>query len=153
MTERYQKLHQWYIIPRLIPPFTERLTLQIHFNGHRATCGNHIDCADMTTEPSIAFDSVGLDEEAPCMGSKLEFRHWVITGIPGSDVSEGEVVSEYIAPPSRPESWGSRRVAFLLYREPNSPCYPPLGPYDEFCMSRYATQSGLTLVAADSCII
>ncbi|XP_076759629.1 protein D2 isoform X2 [Xylocopa sonorina] len=46
-----------------------------------------------------------------------EWHHWLVGNIPGSDVSKGEVLSEYIGS-GPPEGTGLHRYVFLLYKQP-----------------------------------
>ncbi|XP_011160620.1 protein D2 isoform X2 [Solenopsis invicta] len=46
-----------------------------------------------------------------------EWHHWLVGNIPGSDVSKGEVLSQYIGS-GPPQGTGLHRYVFLLYKQP-----------------------------------
>ncbi|XP_032672736.1 protein D2-like isoform X3 [Odontomachus brunneus] len=45
-----------------------------------------------------------------------EWHHWLVGNIPGSDVSKGEVLSEYVGS-GPPQGTGLHRYVFLLYKQ------------------------------------
>ncbi|KAL6423217.1 hypothetical protein ACFW04_010111 [Cataglyphis niger] len=46
-----------------------------------------------------------------------EWHHWLVGNIPGSDVSKGDVLSQYIGS-GPPKGTGLHRYVFLLYKQP-----------------------------------
>ncbi|KAF7382915.1 hypothetical protein HZH66_013317 [Vespula vulgaris] len=46
-----------------------------------------------------------------------EWHHWLVANIPGSDISKGETLSEYVGS-GPPEGTGLHRYVFLLYKQP-----------------------------------
>ncbi|XP_029154981.1 protein D1-like isoform X1 [Nylanderia fulva] len=46
-----------------------------------------------------------------------EWHHWLVGNIPGSDVSKGEVLSQYVGS-GPPKHTGLHRYVFLLYKQP-----------------------------------
>lgn len=59
------------------------------------------------------------DPDAPSRQTPTfrEWHHWLVGNIPGSDVSKGEVLSDYIGS-GPPEGTGLHRYVFLLYKQP-----------------------------------
>ncbi|XP_018312464.1 protein D2 isoform X1 [Mycetomoellerius zeteki] len=59
------------------------------------------------------------DPDAPSRQNPTnrEWHHWLVGNIPESNVSEGEVLSEYIGA-GPPQGTGLHRYVFLLYKQP-----------------------------------
>lgn len=58
------------------------------------------------------------DPDAPSRAEPTyrEWSHWLITNIPGDDVSKGEVLSAYIGS-GPPQGTGLHRYVFLIYKQ------------------------------------
>ncbi|XP_011049116.1 PREDICTED: protein D2-like isoform X1 [Acromyrmex echinatior] len=59
------------------------------------------------------------DPDAPSRTNPInrEWHHWLVSNIPGSNVSKGEVLSEYVGS-GPPKDSGLHRYVFLLYKQP-----------------------------------
>ena len=60
------------------------------------------------------------DPDAPSRKNPIaaEWHHWLVTNIAGSDVSTGDVMSEYVGA-GPPKDTGLHRYVFLLFKQPN----------------------------------
>ena len=60
-----------------------------------------------------------LDPDAPSRADPKfgEWHHWLITNIPGSNLSKGDVSSEYVGA-GPPEGSGLHRYVFVLFKQP-----------------------------------
>lgn len=47
-----------------------------------------------------------------------EWHHWLVTNIPGKDLSKGDVLSDYIGSGPPPDT-GLHRYVFLVYKQPS----------------------------------
>ncbi|KAK3595323.1 hypothetical protein CHS0354_004478 [Potamilus streckersoni] len=62
----------------------------------------------------IMNDPDAPSRKDPVMG---EWHHWLVTNIPGADVSKGEEVTQYVGA-GPPKGTGLHRYVFLLYKQP-----------------------------------
>nr|AAL91110.1 16kDa-like protein [Onchocerca volvulus] len=60
-----------------------------------------------------------IDPDAPSRRNHTyrEFKHWLVTNIPGQNISEGEVLAEYVGA-GAPKGTGFHRYVFLVYKQP-----------------------------------
>ncbi|XP_076630041.1 protein D2 isoform X3 [Colletes latitarsis] len=72
-----------------------------------------------TAEANAFYTLCMTDPDAPSRKTPTfrEWHHWLVGNIPGSDVSKGEVLSEYIGS-GPPQDTGLHRYVFLLYKQP-----------------------------------
>ncbi|XP_029053248.1 protein D2-like isoform X1 [Osmia bicornis bicornis] len=70
-------------------------------------------------DPNTFYTLCMTDPDAPSRQKPTfrEWHHWLVGNIPGSDVSKGEALSEYIGS-GPPEGTGLHRYVFLLYKQP-----------------------------------
>lgn len=115
------------IVPDVIdkaPPEICRVTYSC---GLRAELGNVLKPIQVRDEPHVRwkicpnyFYTICMtDPDAPSR-KKPEFRewhHWLVVNIPGYEVAEGQVLSEYIGA-GPPKDTGLHRYVFLVYRQP-----------------------------------
>jgi len=61
-----------------------------------------------------------LDPDAPSRAEPTlgEVHHWLVTNIPGNDISKGEVLIGYIGS-GAPKGTGLHRYIFLVYKQPS----------------------------------
>lgn len=59
------------------------------------------------------------DPDAPSRKTPTakEWNHWLVGNIPGSDLSKGQVLTEYVGA-GPPKDTGLHRYVFLLYKQP-----------------------------------
>lgn len=69
-------------------------------------------------EPNTYYTLVKVDPDAPSRANPQyrEWRHWIITNIPGNNYKLGNVVSPYIGA-EPPQGTGYHRYVFLLYKQ------------------------------------
>ncbi|CAK9824842.1 Phosphatidylethanolamine-binding protein homolog F40A3.3 [Anthophora retusa] len=77
--------------------------------------------------PTITWDGNANEYYTVCMTDPdapsrkdpkfREWHHWLVGNIPGSEISKGEVLSEYIGS-GPPKDTGLHRYVFLLYKQP-----------------------------------
>ncbi|XP_018568619.1 protein D2-like [Anoplophora glabripennis] len=115
------------IVPDVISTVPAKV-LSVRFkSGKQVNLGEEIQPKYVTESPEVQYDSdpnsfytlVFTDPDAPSRKNPIrrEWHHWLVVNIPGSKVSEGEVLSEYIgsAPPQGSEL---HRYTFILYKQP-----------------------------------
>ncbi|XP_058812159.1 protein D3-like [Topomyia yanbarensis] len=115
------------IIPDVIavaPPAIVKVSFP---SGHEVNLGNELTPTQVKDQPSVSWDAdpnalytlIMTDPDAPSRAKPKmrEWKHWLITNIPGSDVASGETIAEYISS-APPEDSGSHRYIFLVYKQP-----------------------------------
>jgi len=73
-----------------------------------------------TTVENGLYTICMTDPDAPCREKPTyrEWHHWLVVNIPQNDVSNGDVLSEYIgASPSK--GTGLHRYVIVVYKQPN----------------------------------
>uniref|UniRef100_A0A8R1TMR9 16kDa-like protein n=1 Tax=Onchocerca volvulus TaxID=6282 RepID=A0A8R1TMR9_ONCVO len=69
--------------------------------------------------PKCLYTLAFIDPDAPSRRNHTyrEFKHWLVTNIPGQNISEGEVLAEYVGA-GAPKGTGFHRYVFLVYKQP-----------------------------------
>nr|XP_003705916.2 PREDICTED: 54S ribosomal protein L35, mitochondrial-like isoform X2 [Megachile rotundata] len=90
--------------------------------------GNVLTPTKVKDPPTVTWDADAnalytlcmTDPDAPSRKEPKfrEWHHWLVGNIPGSDVSKGEVLSDYIGS-GPPQGTGLHRYVFLLYKQPS----------------------------------
>ncbi|XP_064640863.1 large ribosomal subunit protein mL38-like [Lineus longissimus] len=109
--------------------FYPRIQLDISFDYddeyvtpvHR---GNKILPSEATEAPHVSFEAPRNTLWTLCLTSPdehfleedKEYVHWLVGNIPGSDISNGEVLCNYL-PPIPPRGTGHHRYIFILYKQ------------------------------------
>ncbi|PSN44467.1 OV-16 antigen [Blattella germanica] len=77
-----------------------------------------------TAEDGAYYLLCMTDPDAPSRANPIrrEFRHWLVGNIPGNNLSQGEVLSEYIGA-GPPKDTGLHRYVFLVYKQPGKITY------------------------------
>lgn len=72
------------------------------------------------TEPDALYTLCMTDPDAPSRQTPKyrEWHHWLVVNIPGTDISKGEVLSEYVGS-GPPKGTGLHRYVFVIYKQPN----------------------------------
>ncbi|KAJ8983331.1 hypothetical protein NQ317_010870 [Molorchus minor] len=96
-------------------------------NGVKVNLGNVLTPTQVKDPPTLKWDSEGggfytlcmTDPDAPSRKEPKfrEWHHWLIVNIPGSNVDQGEVLSEYVGSGPPPDT-GLHRYVFLVYKQP-----------------------------------
>lgn len=124
------------LLPSKIIPasFTPSYNLSISFPSQKSPSnGSLVRVSDVKEKPTITFSATSdatsaqsftfllIDPDAPTPDDPkfAYWRHWVVTNIPSSakEVSEGNTLTQYLAPGPKDES-GPHRYLFLLFKEP-----------------------------------
>ncbi|XP_067132921.1 protein D3-like isoform X2 [Centruroides vittatus] len=73
------------------------------------------------TEPDVLYTLCLTDPDAPSRQNPKyrEWHHWLVVNIPGTDVSKGEVLSEYVGS-GPPKGTGLHRYVYVVYKQPNA---------------------------------
>ncbi|KAJ8966400.1 hypothetical protein NQ317_009632 [Molorchus minor] len=119
------RIHE--IVPDVVSSLPERV-LEVKFkSGRDVNLGNEIGPKFVIEPPEVHYDAdpngfytlILTDPDAPSRKNPIrrEWNHWLVVNIPGSRISEGEVLSEYIG--SAPgQGTELHRYTFLLYQQP-----------------------------------
>lgn len=123
------------LLPSPIIPtnFAPSVALSVSFPSKKPSNGSLVRVSDVKERPNVSFSSNAdsasaqsftfllIDPDAPTPDDPkfAYWRHWVVTNIPASaqDVSEGNTLTQYLAPGPKDES-GPHRYLFLLFKEP-----------------------------------
>lgn len=72
-----------------------------------------------TVETGALYTVVMTDPDAPSRKEPKfsEWRHWLVTDVPGSDVASGDVISDYVGS-GPPLETGLHRYVLLVYKQP-----------------------------------
>lgn len=116
------------IVPEIIDVKPERSFRVLFKSGVEAKMGNELtptQVKDLPTfeykaEPNQLYTIVMLDPDMPSREKPIarELLHLMITNIPGTDVSKGHQVADYVSA-GPPMSTGLHRIVFLLFRQKN----------------------------------
>lgn len=70
------------------------------------------------TEQGALYTVVMTDPDAPSRSDPKfrEWHHWIVGNVPGTDISKGEVLSDYIGA-GPPKGTGLHRYVFLIYKQ------------------------------------
>ncbi|XP_059486059.1 large ribosomal subunit protein mL38 [Neocloeon triangulifer] len=95
--------------------------------------GNQLKPKEVIQEPVVLYESdpetfwtlVLTNPDGHLTKDESEYVHWMIGNIPGSDVSKGEVIFDYLQPfPMK--GIGFQRMVFVLYKQENKLDYSKL---------------------------
>uniref|UniRef100_A0A1W7RAP7 Protein D3 n=1 Tax=Hadrurus spadix TaxID=141984 RepID=A0A1W7RAP7_9SCOR len=72
------------------------------------------------TEDGAFYTLCMTDPDAPSRQNPKyrEWHHWLVVNIPGTDISKGETLSEYVGS-GPPKGTGLHRYVFLVYKQPD----------------------------------
>nr|XP_018901063.1 PREDICTED: protein D2-like [Bemisia tabaci] len=120
-------LYKEKIIPDVIqyPPCH---LLQLRWEDNvTAELGNNLFKYEVFHEPTLYWPHeenlfytiifVAPDMPDPNNCTQREYQCWVVVNIPGIQVEHGQVLTDYIPPPT-PLAYGSQRYVFLVYIQP-----------------------------------
>eukprot|EP01116_Phalansterium_solitarium_P006024 TRINITY_DN18331_c0_g1_i1.p1 TRINITY_DN18331_c0_g1~~TRINITY_DN18331_c0_g1_i1.p1 ORF type:complete len:209 (-),score=68.10 TRINITY_DN18331_c0_g1_i1:206-832(-) len=114
------------LVPDVVNAFTPAVDVEVEYAKHKVHQGNELKPSDAAhaprvhwqTAPGVLHTLIMADPDAPSRHDPKyrNWRHWVVTNIPGSDVAKGHTVSPYVGP-GPPKGTGLHRYAFLLYKQ------------------------------------
>uniref|UniRef100_A0A8D9EX51 OV-16 antigen n=1 Tax=Cacopsylla melanoneura TaxID=428564 RepID=A0A8D9EX51_9HEMI len=117
------------VVPEVISKAPQD-TLKVSYkDGHlTAELGNELKPDDLKEAPQVSWKAdadsyytlVMTDPDAPSRKEPKarEWRHWLVVNIPGSDIAQGQTITEY-AGPTPPKGTGLHRYVLLVYKQPN----------------------------------
>ncbi|KAK2154209.1 hypothetical protein LSH36_274g00036 [Paralvinella palmiformis] len=75
-------------------------------------------CCEWNDEPGQLYTIVMNDPDAPSRENPKfrEWHHWCVTNIPGCDINQGTLLTEYVGA-GPPKGSGLHRYVFLVYRQ------------------------------------
>lgn len=95
-------------------------------SGVKADLGNVLTPTQVKDRPTVTWDAepntlytlLLTDPDAPSRKDPKfrEWHHWLVTNIPGHEVSKGEVLADYIGS-GPPPNTGLHRYVFLVYKQ------------------------------------
>ncbi|VDM98669.1 unnamed protein product, partial [Onchocerca ochengi] len=127
-TVSVKKIFKEYgIVPDVISVAPTKL-VNVSYNNLTVNLGNELtptQVKDQPTEvlwnarPKCLYTLAFIDPDAPSRRNHTyrEFKHWLVTNIPGQNISEGEVLAEYVGA-GAPKGTGFHRYVFLVYKQP-----------------------------------
>ncbi|KAJ8680313.1 hypothetical protein QAD02_016100 [Eretmocerus hayati] len=124
MTEAL-KTHE--VIPDVIDTLPPAVVKVSYPSGVSVDLGKELTPTQVKDQPKVDWDAEDssfytlcmTDPDAPSRKDPKfrEWHHWLVTNIPGKDISKGEVLSEYIGSGPPPDT-GLHRYVFLVYKQP-----------------------------------
>ena len=122
-----QALQTHGVVPDVIDKVPQNVLQVTYPNNLAIEIGKVLTPTQVKDPPSVKWDGDAsvfytlcmTDPDAPSRKDPKfrEWHHWLVGNIPGSDVSKGEVLSQYIGS-GPPEGTGLHRYVFLLYKQP-----------------------------------
>ncbi|KAG5668469.1 hypothetical protein PVAND_016409 [Polypedilum vanderplanki] len=115
------------IVPDVISTPPETVARVNYISGVSANFGNVLTPRQVKDIPKVEWDTEAgfyyllcmTDPDAPSRKDPKfrEWHHWLVGNIPGTDISKGETLSEYVGS-GPPEKTGLHRYVFLVYKQP-----------------------------------
>ncbi|CAD6993264.1 protein D3 [Ceratitis capitata] len=115
------------VVPDVIPLAPNEFLKITYDNALEVRAGAELTPTNVKNQPLVQWRAqphtyytlIMTDPDAP---SRIEpkfreFKHWLVTNIPGNDVSQGEVLAAYVGS-GPPQHTGLHRYVFLLYKQP-----------------------------------
>uniref|UniRef100_A0A0N4ZIC6 Phosphatidylethanolamine-binding protein n=1 Tax=Parastrongyloides trichosuri TaxID=131310 RepID=A0A0N4ZIC6_PARTI len=102
--------------------------LTVKYENCTVEYGKELTPTQVKDKPDVVYDGnsssyytlLMTDPDAPSREDPKfgEVKHWLVMNIPGSDVSKGEEIAEYVGS-GAPQGTGLHRYIFLLYKQPS----------------------------------
>ncbi|RZC39025.1 PBP domain containing protein [Asbolus verrucosus] len=113
------------IVPDVIDQ-APKSTLQVAFGANQVSLGGELTPTQVKYSPLVSWEVeegshytlIFTDPDAPSRANPIrrEFLHWLVVNIPGSDLSQGQVLAEYLSS-APPKDSGLHRYTFLVYKQ------------------------------------
>jgi len=121
------ELSESQLIPDVIPSVSRGVeVMEISYGNNKVSDGTELTPAQSHEKPKVSwphkettfYTLFMTDPDAPSRAepSFREFMHWVVTDIPGDDVSKGVVLLDYLGP-APPHGSGLHRYCFFVYEQ------------------------------------
>jgi hypothetical protein len=121
-----EEMEKEKIVPEVIDQVPKSV-LDVQYGDLKVNLGNTMTPTQVKNPPKFSWeaDSKKLyvlcmtDPDAPSRKDPKfrEWHHYLVGNIPGSDISKGDVLSEYVGS-GPPEGTGKHRYVFLVYEQP-----------------------------------
>ncbi|GBM57864.1 Phosphatidylethanolamine-binding protein 1 [Araneus ventricosus] len=141
-----QMFEEANIVPDVIntPP---TYIAEIRYNDHVVNRGNELTPTQVKDPPThinwpaeddALYTLCMTDPDAPsrALPKYREWHHWLVVNIPGTNVSDGTVMSEYVGS-GPPQGTGLHRYVFLIYKQPG-----PINPDEKRLTNRSGDHRG-----------
>jgi len=118
------------VIPDVID-VTPKNAIEVKFaNGAEVKLGNVLTPTQVKDPPTrvswpveegALYTLVKTDPDAPSRHTPKyrEWHHWLVVNIPGNNISDGKVLSEYVGA-GPPKGTGLHRYVYLVYKQPGA---------------------------------
>ncbi|XP_076372164.1 protein D3-like isoform X1 [Tachypleus tridentatus] len=114
------------IVPDVIDTIPVHV-MTVHYGDYKVDLGNELTPTqvkdpptfiDYPTEDDTFYTLCMTDPDAPSRHNPKfrEWHHWLVVNIPGNNISEGDVLSEYVGS-GPPKGTGLHRYIFLVYKQ------------------------------------
>jgi len=114
------------VIPDVIDQVPKSV-LSVQYGDLKVNLGNELTPTQVKNPPKISWDADSnkfyvlcmTDPDAPSRKDPKfrEWHHYLVANIPGSDISKGDVLSDYVGS-GPPKDTGKHRYVFLIYEQP-----------------------------------
>jgi len=125
-TTGLEEMEKEQIVPEVIDA-APKTVLDVKYGDLAVKLGNELTPTQVKNPPNITWNADAKKLYALCMTDPdapsrkepkfREWHHWLVGNIPGSDISKGDVLSEYVGS-GPPEGTGKHRYVFLVYEQP-----------------------------------
>ncbi|XP_026327593.1 OV-16 antigen-like [Hyposmocoma kahamanoa] len=109
-------------------PVAPREMLNVTYSNATVNLGDELTPTQVTNEPTLTWNAavgqyytlIFTDADAPSRNTPedRQMLHWLVGNIPGSNVSAGDIIAEYIGP-GPGEGSGLHRYVLLVYQQPS----------------------------------
>ncbi|PAV80546.1 hypothetical protein WR25_11395 isoform A [Diploscapter pachys] len=134
MAEEAFKKHE--VVPDVVKTAPAKVVKVNYDSGVEVNLGNVLTPTQVKDMPKLAWeaDSGALytvlmtDPDAPSRKDPKfrEWHHWLVINVPGSDISKGDTIAQYIGS-GPPEKTGLHRYVFLIWKQPGKISDPEHG--------------------------
>ncbi|KAG5320176.1 PEBPH protein, partial [Pseudoatta argentina] len=122
-----EALQTYKVIPEVVKTIPASVLNVTYPNNITVQIGTELTPTQVKDQPRVEWEADSeafytlcmTDPDAPSRTNPInrEWHHWLVGNIPGSNVSKGEVLSEYVGS-GPPKDSGLHRYVFLLYKQP-----------------------------------
>ncbi|KAL3280718.1 hypothetical protein HHI36_003954 [Cryptolaemus montrouzieri] len=112
----------------ITPVPSKKLEIKYAKTQQEVNLGNELAPKNVRDAPEVTYESDPnafytlsmSDPDAPSRKKpeRREWQHWLVVNIPGSDLSKGEVLNEYVGS-GPPKDTGLHRYVFVLFKQPS----------------------------------
>jgi phosphatidylethanolamine-binding protein (PEBP) family uncharacterized protein len=117
----------WNIFPNFVKPFVPKINLQVrHADKTSIARGHFLESKKVQEKPSIKYEAKSdsfytlmmVDPDIPLKSTEHDaWNHYTLVNVPGNDLTQGEVLADWV-PPAPPKHTGVHRYIWLLLEQP-----------------------------------